>query len=174
MKSVRLIYCTVFFLVCNVYAIAQRTPTTTQAVNVTGKVKTVYTINCSVLDTLKKVKIPDLIIYNHKGEIKDTLRNLQGVPLQLALQGVQYDYEKPRELSEFYFTFIASDGYKVVLSWNEIYNTEAGNQMYFITSKNKQNCADMAESMAFICSADLRNGRRYVKALQTIKVSRTE
>ena len=36
----------------------------------------------------------------------------------------------------YYFTCIASDGYKVVFSWNELFNTVAGNTVYIVTSKD--------------------------------------
>lgn len=54
--------------------------------------------------------LKDQIIYNQKGEIKDTLTGMTGVPLKTLLSSIHYDYTKPKELNEFYFLFIASDG----------------------------------------------------------------
>ena len=74
----------------------------------------------------------------------------------------------------YYFTCIASDGYKVVISWNELFNTVAGNTVYIVTSKDHTYIDALDESILPISTADVRTGRRYAKNLQSIIVSRAE
>jgi len=163
------------FLLIHLTVNAQRKITPTDAFQISGQVKKEKLFSIKELTEIsKQVTIPDQIIYNHKGEVKDTLRNLKGVWLKTVLASVELVYEKPKELNEFYFVCTASDGYKVVFSWNEIYNSESGNKFFFITEMNGKPIQDTEERIALIATSDLQSGRRYIKALGKIEVKRAE
>jgi len=153
---------------------AQRKITPTESFTVKGKIKSEMTFSLNQLDNFARKPIPDKIIYNHKGEAKDTVKNMKGVLLTDVLAKIEYQYDKPRELSEFYFVCTASDGYKVVFSWNEIYNTEIGNNLYIITEMEGKKQKDMGQKILLFATADIQSGRRYVKGLETIEVRRAE
>lgn len=85
---------------------------------------------------------------------------------------IEFQNEKPRELNEFYFVLTASDGYKVVLSCNEVYNTEAGNEYFQVTDMKGKSINDIEQRILFISTADIKSSRRYIKGLQTIEVKR--
>ena len=122
------------------------------------------------LDTFPKTAIKDQIIYNHNGEVKDTLIGMTGIPLKNLLATITYVYDKPKVLNEFYFVFIASDGYKVVFSWNEMYNTETGNNCFIVTEMEGKKLKDLEQRILFISTADCKTGRRYIKGLEKIEV----
>lgn len=124
------------------------------------------------LDTFKAVPVPDLVIYNQRGEAKDTVTGMAGIPLKTLLAPVIFVYTKPKELNEFYFVCEATDGYRVVFSWNEIYNTKVGNECYVITSMKQSPEKLKQQRILFVSSADLKTGRRYIKSLQSIEVKR--
>ena len=126
------------------------------------------------LDTFPKTAIKDQIIFNHNGEVKDTLTGMSGVPLKTLLASIIYVYDKPKFLNEFYFVFIASDGYRVVFSWNEIYNTETGNNFFIVTEMEGKKLYDVDQRIIFISTADLKTGRRYIKGLEKIEVRQLE
>ena len=153
---------------------AQRTIPPTDSLRILGKVKSAKTFSLSDLDTLAKVIIKDQVIYNHKGEVKDTLKNLKGIPLKSVLSSIEFVYDKPKQLNEFYFVFIASDGYKVVFSWNEIYNTETGNSFYIATEMDGKKLKDLDQRIVFISTGDLKSGRRYIKGLERIEVRQVD
>lgn len=96
--------------------IAQRTIPATDSLSIFGEVKNPTTFYLSDLDAFPKHIIIDQIIYNQNGEVKDTLTGMVGIPIKSLLTSIQFVYDKPKELNEFYFVFIASDGYKVVFS----------------------------------------------------------
>jgi hypothetical protein len=149
-------------------AAAQEKVTPTDHFTVEGRVKKSVTITLKDLNALKKFPIGDsVVVTNHTGQYKSTTTALQGVLIKDALAKVEFDAESPRILSEYYFTFIASDGYKVVFSWNELYNTATGDKAYVITDGAKPD-----QQISIIVPTDFKTGRRYLKALQTIKVSR--
>ncbi len=153
---------------------AQRTIPPTDSLYVTGKIAGPVTFSLAELDTFPKTAIKDQIIYNQNGEIKDTLTGMRGIPLKILLASVRYLYDKPRFLNEFYFVFIASDGYKVVFSWNEIYNTETGNNFFIVTEMEGKKLKDLEQRILFISAADLKAGRRYIKGLKKIEVRKIE
>ena len=153
---------------------AQRTIQPTDSLRVTGKVKNPTTFTLAELDTFPKTSIKDQIISNQKGEVKDTLTGMSGIPLRNLLASILYIYDKPKFLNEFYFVFIASDGYRVVFSWNEIYNTATGNNFFIITEIEGKKLKDLGQRILFISTADLITGRRYIKGLEKIEVRQLE
>ena len=155
-------------------SIAQRKITPTDSFRINGKVKAEQVFTTNDLSKFTKVVINDHVIYNHKGEAKDTIRNIKGVLLTTVLGKVEFATKKPKDLNEFYFTCIASDGYKVVFSWNEIYNSDVGNNLYFITEMNGKPLKDLEQRIVLFAASDVKAGRRYIKALERITVNRTE
>ncbi len=155
-------------------SIGQRSIPATDSLILLGKILHPAVIRIADLDTFTKSVIPDQIIYNHRGEVKDTLTGLRGVPIKSLLASIQYTYAKPRDLNEFYFVFIASDGYKVVCSWNEMYNTESGNKFFIVTEMKGKKLKELDQRIMFISAADLQSGRRYIKGLEKIEVRRVE
>lgn len=151
---------------------AQRTITPSETLKVEGKVKNGKTFSIADLDAFSKVAIPDQTLHNQKGEVKNSVKNMKGVLLKTVLENIDFNYEKPKELNEFYFVFVSTDGYKVVFSWNEIYNTEAGNNFYIVTEMDGKPITEMDQRILFIAATDLKPGRRYIKALEKIEVRR--
>ena len=78
--------------------------------------------------------------------------------------------KSPKVLSEFYFKCIASDGYTVVYSWNELYNTETGNNSFLIAEKDGKKINEIDGSILMLCNTDFKTGRRYVKRLSKIEI----
>jgi len=146
----------------------------TDALTISGKVKKEIVINLTDLQTYESKKIPDVIITNHLGEPKGTSKNLKGILLKDILVKIEFVVESPKVLSEFYFTCIASDGYKVVFSWNEIFNTATGDNIYIITAKDGKELKDMDDRMLIISTTDFKTGRRNVKGLAKIIVDRVD
>lgn len=131
-------------------------------------------VNYSIEEIMKfpTYDVEDQLIFNHEGQVKDTLNNIKGVALKYFLKEVKFKYEKPKELNEFYFVFTASDGYRVVFSWNEIYNSESGKSFYIITEMKGKSMLEMDQRIAFLSSKDLKSGRRYIKCLESIEVKK--
>lgn len=164
----------VLFFLASYSINAQRAITPSEALKIEGKIKAEKAFSITQLDSFPKVAIKDQTLYNHKGEAKGSVKNMKGVLLKTVLESIKFDYDKPKELNEFYFVFVATDGYKIVFSWNEIYNTEAGNNFYIVTEIDGKNIKDMEQRILFISTGYLKSGRRYIKALEKIQVKRVE
>ena len=158
----------------NYLAISQRTVPQSDSLRIFGQVMNPTTFSLADLDTFPTSVIKDQIMFNQNGEVKDTLTGMIGIPLKALLSSIQYRYDKPRELNEFYFIFTATDSYRVVFSWNEIYNTEAGNHFFIVTELEGKKIGAMEQRILFISSTDLKIGRRFIKGLSKIEVQRLE
>lgn len=144
----------------------------TEGFMVSGKVKNEHRVTISDLKNFKAVSIPDLQITNHKGIAKGKARNLKGILVKDILEGVEFDVQNPKVLSELYLTFIAIDGYKIVYSWNEIFNSTTGDHLFLITDKEGKTLEEMEDRVLIVTANDINTGRRYIKNLQRIEVSR--
>jgi|SRR5579871_2008618 len=161
-------------LLINCAVFSQQPISPTDSLIVTGKIKSPAVFRLADLDTFRTAAIKDLVIYNHKGEAKNTLTGIRGIPLKSLLASIEFIYENPKKLNEFYFVFTASDGYKVVFSWNEIYNTEVGDNFFVVTEMGGKKLREMEQRIIFISTADLKTGRRYIKGLSKIEVKQIE
>ena len=100
---------------------------------VEGKVKQTVRFTLEDATALNSISFDSIVIYNHLVLQKSVLRKVKGVLLKDVLAKASFDSNDPKSLSEYYITCIASDGYKVVFSWNEIFNTAIGKQLIIIT-----------------------------------------
>lgn len=163
----------VVLLLASLLAAAQPSAPT-DAFTVNGKVKTPRTFRLSDLQKFNTFNLADISITNHKGEVHGTAKNLSGVLLRDILQTIPLDTDNPKDFSAYYFVCRASDGYKVVYSWNELFNTHTGNSVYIVTAKGQQPAEELDEAILMVSAQDIRTGRRYLKNLQTIYVGRVE
>lgn len=161
-------------ILVNFSVFGQRKIIATDSFKIEGKIKTEQVFTVMQIDGFSSQVLKDQILYNHKGEVKDTVKNCKGVLLKTILDKIEFVYEKPKELNEFYFVFVASDDYKVVFSWNEIYNTEIGDNLFLITELNEKKLKDIEQRIIVSSFADLKNGRRYIKGLKKIEVRKIE
>ncbi|MEO6499513.1 MAG: molybdopterin-binding protein [Mucilaginibacter sp.] len=168
MKNILLLFllsCTCVNLLC-----AQQTNSFT----ISGKVKKESIITADSLKQYTVKTLGSINITNHAGVFKHKDEGLKGVLLKDILSHTIFDANNPQKLSEFYITCIAADGYKVVYSWNELYNTETGNNVFILTEKNGIKQDAMPESIQMVSMLDLKTGRRYLHNLSKVVVGRVE
>lgn len=144
----------------------------TDSLVIGGEVEKMAVLHLSDIVALPSVKLKDIQITNHKGEAKGKMQGLRGVPVKSILQGVSIKCESPKTLSEYYLVFEASDGYKVVFSWNEVFNSKTGDNMYLLTEMDGKPLATMEQRIALVTPGDFQTGRRYVKSLARITIHR--
>jgi hypothetical protein len=171
MKSAAFVFLS---LLVSSLAWGQRAITPTNEFTISGKVKTELKFSLADLSAMPSVLIGDVEITNHKGEPKGTAKNMKGILLKDLFSKTEFPVEKPKELSAFYITCIASDGYKIVYSWNELFNTETGNHVFIVMEKDGEKAADLEDRILMISTSDFKSGRRYLKGLQKIVVQRVD
>lgn len=81
------------FLFCfSVAGITQSTLVPTTSIRVFGEIEKETTITLESLRQMKQETVVDQLIYNHNGDVKDTLKNMKGVSLKEALRQVKFKY----------------------------------------------------------------------------------
>jgi len=146
----------------------------TSKVVVSGEVKKPLTITVRDVENSVQEDLGDITITNHLGIAKGTARALKGVKVRDLLANVELADDNPKLNSTYYFVFSAADGYKIVYSWNELFNSPIGEKVYLVSSKDGKNIQDMPERMLVITPSDYKTGRRYIKGLDSIIVRRIE
>ena len=147
---------------------------TTENFTIEGKVKKSLIVALADLSTYRSQGIDSIVITNHLGERKSSMKKVRAVLLKDILEKVEIDAENHKVLSEYYLVCIASDNYKVVFSWNEIFNSEVGKTVYIITGQDGSWAYVLDNRIALISSKDQMTGRRYVKGLQKIVIERVK
>ena len=155
-------------------AFAQEVLKPTQSFLISGKVKRESVITMDSLNQYPLNEVGNLKVTNHLGEFKHQDEHLKGVLLKDVLSHTSYAVSSPKLLSELYFTCSGADGYKVVYSWNELYNTPVGDQVYIVMEKNGVKAAQMPENIQMTSLMDFKTGRRYLHNLNRITVSQAQ
>lgn len=152
----------------------QKSNQTTNEFKVTGQVKKELQFSLTDLGNYPSKSIADVEITNHSGEARGTAKQLTGILVKDILKNMELKEDEPKLFSEFYLTFIASDNYKIVFSWNEIFNSPTGDNLYLITSRDGKKLNDMDDRILILTPTDFRTGRRHIKGLSKILVQRVD
>ena len=151
----RLLFCLLTTITCPGNAQQMKV---TSAFTVSGEVFSPLTVSVMDLKKWKEVSIGDLVITNHLGEKKSEAKGLKGILLKEIIQTIEIKSESPKVLSEYYFVLVATDGYKVVYSWNELLNTSVGDSVYLVTEKNGKRITEMDDSILLVSTKDFKTG----------------
>lgn len=163
-----------FVLLCLIQVSVCFGQSRSEKIEIQGAVIESKSFRISDLQTFDSMLIADVPITNHAGEPRGIAKNLKGFPVKLLFEGVEFDSPSPKFLSEFYLIFEATDGYRVVFSWNELFNNPLSDQVYIISAMDGKNMEEMEEGILLLSPSDTRTGRRHVKNLSKIIVQRAD
>lgn len=152
--------------------IAQRASVPTDSIRIFGMIDSTFTVSFEEIARSDKSDLGNFKVTNHRSEFKKEYKNVKGVGLLKILEKIKIGVGKPRELSEYYLIFRASDGYAVVFSWNEIFNTEIGQSLYIVTEVEGKSLTENSDRVLAISTKDFITGRRHIKNLSSIEVKR--
>ena len=139
-------------------------------VSVSGAVE--HHLNLSV-DDLRKFppqQIGEVPLVCQSGANMGKLENFKGVLLRDILEKAKVKAPEHNDVKKLAVIASASDGYKVVFSWTEIFNSPNGEGVIVFFEKDGQPLADDEGRIAMVSSKDTRTGPRHVKWLQGIEV----
>jgi len=165
MKSILIV-----FLFLGTTALAQEPLKQTLSFSISGKVKNSSVITLDSLNSYPVKVIGDIKVTNHLGEFKHEDDQLKGVLLKDILIHTLLNASSPKLYSRFYFACVGNDGYAVVYSWNELFNTEVGNHVFILMEKDGIKADKMPESIQMTSTLDFKTGRRYLHNLEKIVV----
>lgn len=158
------------FLLFSTTIFAQTTSdASTKEFKITGKVKAEKTITLSDLKNYKGIELQDINV-SCSPRKEDKAKAVKAVLVKSILDSVAFDYEYSRLLGQYYFLFVASDGYKIVFSFNEVYNTEIGNNLYIVTEIDGKDASESTNKVLLLSTKDIKSGSRNVRWLSKIVV----
>jgi len=142
------------------------------SIAVEGAISRSFTVAFEDLKAFSLQTIDSVTIWNHKMERKSSLKAVKGVLLKDVLEKAEFSVNSPKFLSEFYIVCIADDGYKVVFSWNELFNSETGNKTLVVTEVNGKSSISQKEGILLITPTDKATGRRCVKNFSKVLIQK--
>jgi len=165
----------ILLLLCSVAcAFGQEKTTPSNSFTVSGKVKTVVQFSLNQAADYSSVSVDSLVIYNHLLQKKRVIKNIKGILLRDIISKAAIDINSPKLLSEIFITCIASDNYKVVFSWNELFNTAIGQHVLILTSLDGKPAAEGNDRIAVLSTMDEATGRRFVKGLEKVIIEQVK
>lgn len=146
----------------------------TKTITIEGAIAKPVVIQFDDLKTYKATSLDSLQILNHKGEYKSSLKGIKGVLLKDVLAKAEFSVNSPKVLSEFYIVCIADDGYKVVFSWNELFNSTTGDHTLVLTALNGSPVIGQKDGIILLTPTDKATGRRYVKNFSKVLIQQVK
>lgn len=104
------------------------------------------------------------------GDVKVQPKSFTGVLLKEILDLAKIRIDSKREMNTIYVIVQASDGYKVIFSYHELYNTQVGEKVIVYYKKDGQLLDEKEGDLALISLNDNKNGPRHVKWLEKVIV----
>jgi hypothetical protein len=127
------------------------------------------------VDDLRKFpsqQIAEITITRQSGADAGKLQNVKGVRLRDILDQAKIVTQDHNDVKKMVIIATASDGYKAVFSWNELFNSSSGDGALVYFEKDGKPLGDDEGRIAMISSKDTRTGPRHVKWLQSIEVKK--
>ena len=142
----------------------------TDSIAVTGAVENQLKLSVDDLKKFPSQKVSEVSVVCQSGANKGKLENLKGVLLRDILEKAAVVSIGHNDVKKMVVIAIANDGYKVVFSWSEIFNSPIGDGVVVFFEKAGAPLADDEGRIAMVSTKDLRTGPRHVKWLKAIEV----
>lgn len=142
----------------------------TTHVKVDGAVENPLDLDVAGLQQFPSQKINELSLICQSGANKGKLENIRGVLLRDILEKAVIKAPAHNDVKKMAIIASASDDYKAVFSWNEVFNSPIGDGVLVFFEKNGLPLTDDEGRIAMVSSKDVRTGPRHVKWLERIEV----
>ncbi len=145
----------------------------TESVTVTGKIKHPMELTVESLQKMKVVKGNGVTSICQTGAHKKNIKTFKAVLLRDVLDSASVIMDRKKDRGKFIVVVTASDDYKVVFSYNEIYFGAAGDNIYVAFEENGKAITEEGKIIVF-CASDKVSGPRHVKWVKTIDIKEIE
>ncbi|MES2102406.1 MAG: molybdopterin-dependent oxidoreductase [Pseudomonadota bacterium] len=144
----------------------------TDSITVSGAVENQLTLRVEDLRNFPPQQVSELQLQGRGGANVGKLVNVKGVRLRDILEKAVVVAKDHNDVKKTVIIAGASDGYKVVYSWSEVFNSTLGDGVLVYFEKDGAPLGDDEGRIAMISARDLRTGPRHVKWLQSIEVKK--
>ena len=137
---------------------------------VTGIVKQPLVLCMKELCGMDTEEVKDLPIICGSGTPKGRIASCRGVLLENVIRMAEVLKEEDNDTKKMFIVASAGDGYKVVFSWQEIFNTAVGGGVMILIERDGKSLCGRHGRPELISVQDYFTGARYVKGLENIEV----
>ena len=142
------------------------------SIMISGLVNKQMIFTTADLSSMPDSALGSINIINHRGEFKSTFHNVRAIPLKRLLEN-SLQTLKPKEMNSLYFNCRAMDGYKVVFSYNEIFNNSS-TAVFIITAYDNIDLKSMPERPILLATTSAAAGRLGMRGLKSIEIKKAE
>ena len=145
-------------------------PRNKNSILVTGRVKQPLVLCMTELCEMDAEEVKDLLIICGSGNPKGRISAGRGVLLETVIGKAEVIKDDDNDTKKMFIVASAGDGYKVVFSWQEIFNTPIGGGVMILIEKDGEFLCREDRRLDLISVQDYFTGSRYVKGLETIEL----
>ena len=155
------------------HALDERAPSrVTTALAVRGNVATPLSLSVADLGRFPVQRVEDTRIGSGQANEKAQARQFAGCLLRDVLNAAKLTEAGRNDLRRTIVVATASDGYKAVFSWAELFNTAIGDGVLIVYERDGKPLPDDEGRIALVSLKDTRPGPRHVKWLASLDVVR--
>ncbi len=137
---------------------------------VTGRVGKPLMLTMADIRSMETEEFRDVFIVCGTGTPRDTIKGCKGVLIEKILQKADVLKEEHNDTKKMFLVAEADDGFKVVFSWQEIFNTAIGGGVAVLTERDGKPLDETRDRIDLISTQDYFAGSRYVRDLRQIEV----
>lgn len=142
----------------------------TEKIRIGGLVQQPLELSVADLRQFPSQRIGEIAVVCQTGAQRGQIENLRGVLLRDILEKAAIVSKSHNDVKKMAIVASASDDYKVVFSWTEIFNSPLGDSIVVFYERNGLPLADDEGRIALVSAQDTRTGPRHVKWLNGIEV----
>lgn len=113
-----------------------------------------------------------IALTNASGVFKRMLDGYRGMKLTDLLDQAQLEAAGHNDWKRTFVVARATDGYTVLFSWSELYNTPVGQSVFVLLEKDGAPLPNTEGPVALVSARDLKTGPRHVRSLASLEVLR--
>lgn len=142
----------------------------TGSLRIIGRVRQPLILSIDELCRMETEEARDIALNCGEGDPVGRIESCRGVLLENVIGKAAVVREDHNDTKKMFLVATATDGYKAVFSWQEIFNTPIGGGVLVLIEKNGKPLG----GLELISLQDYFSGPRYVRNLETIEVLMVE
>ena len=149
---------------------ADRSKDASDLVTISGAVEHTLKLGVADLRAFMPQQVMEIPVASHTNTGTAKFASVRGVLLRDLLERAAVISNSHNDVKKMAIIAEATDGYKVVFSWNEVFNTSVGEGVIVFFERDGKPLDEGEGQIAMVSAKDIRTGPRHVKWLKAIEV----
>jgi len=140
------------------------------ALRICGRVTTPLVLDIEELRAMEPVVTDGLPMICGNGDPKGCMGRCRGVLLADIINRAEILITGHNDTRKMFLIAASDDSYKVVFSWQEIFNTPTGEGIMVLLEKDGRSLYDEYGAVDLVSARDFLTGPRYVRRLRSVEI----